>query len=84
MIGCVAKATTDEINTNQEEMEEVRWVLRTDVATAVAASARPDSPSPYNGARRLPAVSFRCHGVCCLIATCARKERLSLVQQACW
>lgn len=59
MIGCVAKATIDEICTNQEEMEEVRWVSRADVATAVAASARPDSPSPYNGAQPLPAVRCR-------------------------
>ena len=57
MIGCVAKATSDEINTDQEEMEEVRWVSRADVATAVAASARPDSPSPYKGARPLPTVT---------------------------
>ena len=69
MIGCVAKATTDEINTNQEEMEEVRWVSRADVATAVAASARPDSPSPYNGAR--PCLLSASGAVtCCLVQLC--------------
>ncbi|KAK9835976.1 hypothetical protein WJX81_003158 [Elliptochloris bilobata] len=44
MIGCVAKAVADEIHTDQEEMEEVRWVSRANVLEAVAASAHPDNP----------------------------------------
>ena len=50
MIGCVAKAASDEIHTDPEEMEEVRWVSRKDVLAAVAASEAPDNP--YYGAQQ--------------------------------
>ena len=73
MIGCVAKAAADEIHTNQEEMEEVRWVSRADVATAVAASARPDSA--YESAQPLPVLSASGVAVCSLFVTCTSLDQ---------
>ncbi|KAL4423481.1 hypothetical protein ABPG77_003614 [Micractinium sp. CCAP 211/92] len=44
MIGCIAKAGGDAITVDPQEMEEVRWVRREDVAAAVQLAQSPDSP----------------------------------------
>ncbi|KAI7840059.1 hypothetical protein COHA_006190 [Chlorella ohadii] len=44
MIGCIAKAASSELRVDPEEMEEVRWVSREEVAQAVRESESPDSP----------------------------------------
>lgn len=42
MIGCVAKATSDELHVDISEMEEVRWITREQVAQAVQRSSDSD------------------------------------------
>ncbi|PRW58426.1 Nudix hydrolase chloroplastic [Chlorella sorokiniana] len=44
MIGCIAKAAGSELTVDLEEMSEVRWASREDVAQAVRESESPDSP----------------------------------------
>jgi NADH pyrophosphatase NudC (nudix superfamily) len=39
MIGCVAKATNDELHVDRSEMDEVRWIHRDQVAKAVQSSS---------------------------------------------
>ena len=48
MIGCMAKATSDALNVDYDEMEEVRWVSREEAARAVLASQ--DRKNPYPSA----------------------------------
>jgi len=42
MIGCVAKATSDELHVDTSEMEEVRWIAREQVAQAIQSSSDRD------------------------------------------
>lgn len=42
MLGCVARADTEEVHQDLSEMEAVRWVERGEVAAAVEASTRHD------------------------------------------
>lgn len=42
MIGCIARATTTEINIDPEEMSDVRWVSREEVLEALEIASRPD------------------------------------------
>lgn len=44
MIGCVAKATSDELHVDSSEMDEVRWIHRDQVAKAVQSSSNADNP----------------------------------------
>lgn len=44
MIGCVAKAKSDELHIDDSEMEEVRWVSRADVSKALERSSSTDNP----------------------------------------
>lgn len=44
MIGCVAKATNDELHVDRSEMDEVRWIHRDQVAKAVRSSSSHDNP----------------------------------------
>jgi NADH pyrophosphatase NudC (nudix superfamily) len=44
MIGCVAKAKSDDLHVDQSEMEEVRWVSRDVVAQALSRSSGSDNP----------------------------------------
>ena len=44
MIGCVAKATSDELLVDRSEMDEVRWIHRDQVAKAVQSSSNRDNP----------------------------------------
>ena len=48
MIGCMAKATSDALNVDYDEMEEVRWVSREEATRAVLASQ--DRKNAYPGA----------------------------------
>ena len=44
MIGCIAKAKSDELHMDDSEMEEVRWVSRADVSKALERSSGKDKP----------------------------------------
>lgn len=44
MIGCVAKADSDNLQVDQSEMEEVRWIPRDQVAKALTRSAGANNP----------------------------------------
>ncbi|BDA44335.1 Peroxisomal NADH pyrophosphatase NUDT12 [Coccomyxa sp. Obi] len=44
MIGCVAKATSDELHVDKTEMDEVRWIQRDRVLRVVQASSSSDNP----------------------------------------
>lgn len=44
MIGCVAKATSDELHVDKTEMDEVRWIHRDRVLQVVQASSNSDNP----------------------------------------
>ena len=46
MIGCIAKATSDTLNVDFDEMEDVRWVTREQAARAVSASQSRKNPYP--------------------------------------
>lgn len=46
MIGCMAKATSDALNVDFDEMEDVRWVTREQAARAVLASQERKNPYP--------------------------------------
>lgn len=46
MIGCMAKATSDSLDVNFDEMEDVRWVTREQAARAVLASQKRKDPYP--------------------------------------
>ena len=50
MIGCVAKATSDELHVDKTEMDEVRWIHRDRVLRVVQASS--SSENPLLGAAR--------------------------------
>ena len=44
MIGCIAKAASDELHPDLDEMEDVRWVKRDAVRQALQESESSDSP----------------------------------------
>jgi hypothetical protein len=44
MIGCIAKAKSDELHMDDSEMEEVRWVSKADVSKALERSSGKDNP----------------------------------------
>jgi NADH pyrophosphatase NudC (nudix superfamily) len=44
MIGCIAKAKSDELHVDDSEMEEVRWVSRADISKALERSSGKDNP----------------------------------------
>ena len=48
MIGSVAKATSDEVNFDRDEMDDVRWVTRQEAASALRVSEQ--KANPYLGA----------------------------------
>lgn len=63
MIGCMAKATSDALNVDFEEMDEVRWVTREQAALAVLASQ--DRKDPYPSTLKTPYLytfSLPCYG----------------------
>ena len=47
MIGCVGKATSDELNFDRDEMDDVRWVTRAEAASALRISEQ--KANPYLG-----------------------------------
>ncbi len=44
MIGCVGKATSDEVNFDRDEMDDVRWVTRAEAASALRVSEQKSNP----------------------------------------
>lgn len=46
MIGCIAKATSDTLDVDFDEMDAVRWVTREEAARAVSASLGRTDPYP--------------------------------------
>ena len=50
MIGCVGKATCDELNFDRDEMDDVRWVTRAEAAAALRISEQ--KANPYLGERQ--------------------------------
>jgi hypothetical protein len=44
MIGCLATTTPEQLNINNDEMAECRWVDREEVLAALKNSINPDSP----------------------------------------
>ena len=47
MIGCMGKATSDDLNFDRDEMDDVRWVTRAEAATALKISEQ--KANPYLG-----------------------------------
>ncbi len=43
-MGCVAKATSEELHVDKTEMDEVRWIHRDRVLQVVQASSSSDNP----------------------------------------
>ena len=47
MIGCMGKATSDDLNFDRDEMDDVRWVKRAEAAAALKISEQ--RANPYLG-----------------------------------
>ncbi|KAL3149464.1 hypothetical protein ABBQ32_002249 [Trebouxia sp. C0010 RCD-2024] len=58
MIGCIAKATSDTLHMDQSEMDDVRWVSRDQLQTAVEDSQRTDTPYQGGSAKPTEGVDF--------------------------
>lgn len=68
MIGCIAKATSNTLHVDETEMDDVRWVSRDQLQTAVQDSQRMDTP--YHG-------QPLSHARLCMHAHSGSAERLS-------
>lgn len=68
MIGCVAKALDDTLRMDGDEMDEVRWVSREAVRTAVQQSS--DSDSVITGAGMAVLVPQHASCLCTALLRC--------------
>ena len=60
MIGCMGKATSDDLNFDRDEMDDVRWVTRAEVTAALKVSQQRANPYLGEWARKRGPHALRC------------------------